>query len=993
MSSGLPRSPYKGLAPFADTQVDAMLFFGRERDAEIVAANIVASRLTVLYGPSGVGKSSLIAAAVARRLRALPEQPVVVVFSSWPDEPVAGLARAVADEAGVEQAETLAGTVDRACGLRGDVYLLLDQVEEHFLYHPDDRVLERALADVLGRVPRANVLLSLREDAVAKLDRFKASIPGILDNYLRLDRLSRAAAEAAVVGPLARFAELGGEQVEIEPALVGAVLDQVATGRIRGGLGGAGQVEGAGGEARIEAPYLQLVMERLWEVEREDGSATLRAATLDRLGGAARIVADHLERALAALPAGRQEIAARLFRQLVTPSGTKIAYSADDLVGYADAPAAEVQAVLDTLAERRILRPDDDGTYEIFHDVLAEPVLAWCARQRHAEALAAAHRRSRRLALVAGLAVAGLALMALVTAFALVQRSNARTDARDARARQLDASSAAQLQVDPELSVLLARESARLSPTPSARDALWQALLASRVRTVVHAGRPLLAAAPVGSRIVMAGADGVVIVSGPVGPRQTVETGVGAVDASITAAGSVLLTGRDGRLRLVTGGRVALVPRVEEARGADVSANGLLAVVRGNGSTVKLVDLRSGETLTAVDHGAEATAASISAGGRLLATGGVDDVVRTWRSDGRPLRVLRGHVGQITAIAFSARGTLLATASTDGVGRVWHVGSGQPVTVLSGHGNYVEDIAFSPDGTQVATASTDGTARTWKAETGAALALFAGDSETVTGARFGRMGTTLVTSSLDGTAREWDAVVQPALTMVADLGAPVTRVEFAGDGGTIAASTATRAYRIDVQSGQVTPVGKAAAPVGVIVGPDGRRAVIDGDTVVVSGGGGKTVRLEGHRKEVTSVAFSDDGARIVTASLDHDVRTWDARTGAPLRLVRVHFAIVSDARFSPDGRWIATAGPVTSALVDAETGRLAFYLRGHEGKLTAVAFAPDGKQIATGGVDGTVRLYGCDICGGVGDLVTLADIRLARTARTLTDAERERYLR
>lgn len=992
MSSGLPRSPYKGLAPFADTQLDAMLFFGRERDAEIVAANVVASRLTVLYGPSGVGKSSLIAAAVARRLRALPEQAVVIPFSSWPDEPVAGLTRAVADEAGVEQAGTLAATVDRASKLCGDVYLLLDQVEEHFLYHPDDRELERELADVLERVPRANVLLSLREDAVAKLDRFKASIPGILDNYLRLDRLTRAAAEAAVVGPLARYAEVGGERVEIEPALVAAVLDQVATGRIRGGLGGAGQVQGAGRESRIEAPYLQLVMERLWEVERDDGSATLRAATLDRLGGAARIVADHLERALAALPAGRREIAARLFRQLVTPSGTKIAYSADDLAGYADAPAAEVQAVLDTLAERRILRPDDDGTYEIFHDVLAEPVLAWCARQRHAEALAAAHRRSRRLALVAGLAVAGLALMALIAVFALAQRSNARADARDARARQLDASSAVQLQVDPELSLLLARESARLSPTPSARDALWQALLASRVRTVVDAGRPLLAAASVGSRIVMAGNDGAVITSG-IGSRQIVETGVPAVDASIADDGTVLLTGRDGRLRAVARHRIAVVPNVEGARIADISADGTRALIGGSTTTAALVLLRSGETTVAVDHGARVTAGAISARGGLLATGGEDERVRIWSRSGAPLHVLEGHVGPITALAFSAHGnTLLASASTDGVGRVWQVGSGRPAAVLSGHGNYLEDIAFSPDGTQVATASRDGTARTWKAETGAALALFAGDTETVTGARFGRAGTTLVTSSLDGTAREWDAVVQPALAMVADLGAPVTRVEFAGGGGTIAASTAAHSYRIDVVTGQVTPVRTTAAPVGVAIGPGGRRAVIDGKTVVVSGGGGQTVRLEGHRNDVTSVAFSDDGTRIVTASIDHDVRTWNARTGAPLRLVRVHFAIVSDARFSPDGRWIATAGPVTSALVDAETGRLAFYLRGHEGKLTTVAFAPDGTQIATGGVDGTVRLYGCDICGGVDDLVALADSRLARTGRTLTDAERERYL-
>ena len=57
-------SPYRGLAPFEDTELDALYFFGRERDTEIVVANLIASRLTVLYGPSGVGKSSLLFATV-----------------------------------------------------------------------------------------------------------------------------------------------------------------------------------------------------------------------------------------------------------------------------------------------------------------------------------------------------------------------------------------------------------------------------------------------------------------------------------------------------------------------------------------------------------------------------------------------------------------------------------------------------------------------------------------------------------------------------------------------------------------------------------------------------------------------------------------------------------------------------------------------------------------------------------------------------------------
>ena len=139
MTVQLPASPYKGLTPFADTAIDAMLFFGRERDVEIVCANVVASRLTVLYGPSGVGKSSLLSAAVARRLRELPEHPVVVVFSAWSERPAEALAQAVAAEAGVETADSLATTVARASEARGDVYLLLDQAEEYFLYHPARR--------------------------------------------------------------------------------------------------------------------------------------------------------------------------------------------------------------------------------------------------------------------------------------------------------------------------------------------------------------------------------------------------------------------------------------------------------------------------------------------------------------------------------------------------------------------------------------------------------------------------------------------------------------------------------------------------------------------------------------------------------------------------------------------------------------------------------------------------------------------------------------
>jgi WD40 repeat protein len=738
-------------------------------------------------------------------------------------------------------------------------------------------------------------------------------------------------------------------------------------------------------------------MERLWEVERQQRSTMLRAATLDQLGGAAQIVAAHLERAMATLTPAQQAVASALFRQLVTPSGAKIAHAAPDLAGYAGVSEDEALAVLEALAARRILRPGDDGSYEIYHDVLAAPILAWRARFVQAQALVVAHQRSRRLALVAAVAVAAVVAMALVTVFALVQRSNARSDAQAAHARELDASAVALVATDPELGLLLARDSALLSPSASAEAVLRDGLLTSRVRTRVAVGRPLLAAAAVDEAIVTAAADGSVLVAGPAGARRTTASGRPAIDASIAHEGDVLLTGGDGRLRIVSGGTVRMVPKIEHARGADISSSAQLAAVRSIGSghepdrRVRVVDLGAGETVLEVDHGAPATAAALSAAGDLLATGGTDHVVRLWHvPDGRLLQVYGGHVGPITTIEFSTRGTLLATGATDGIGRVWRTGDGRPVTVLSGHTNYLTDIGFSADGKRVVTASLDGTARTWKAKTGAALAICADATDAMASASYRSKGE-IVTASLDGIARTWDVVVQPALPVVADLHAPVSRLDFVADGDALSATAGGRAYRIPLPRGPAGDVGPAAVSGAGVVGPGGLRAVPHGKTVTVKRGDGTTFELVGHKDDVTSVAFSPDGTKIVTASVDHDARIWDARDGAPRQLLRGHFAVVSGARFSPDGRWVATAGPEAAGLWSAASGSLVYRLQGHTGKLLSVAFSPDSRRLATGGFDGTVRLWPCRICGGIDELVKIANARLARTGRAATDEERRRY--
>ncbi len=348
----LPPSPFKGLAYFGDSEHDWHFFFGRERESEVVAANLMASRLTVLYGPSGVGKSSLLRAGVARRLRTLvpaiggeDQGAEVAIIDTWRDDPILAVAVAAGAPTDIPLADALA---ERAISTDSELYLILDQMEEYVLYHGrDGGPLAAALEDVLTRpdLP-VHVLLGVRDDSLGDLDAFKRRLPGLFGNLLRLDHLTRAAARSAIEGPLRAYAELGGPAVTAEDELVEAVLEEVAAGRIEQQLSGRGLVDEGRRERRVEAPYLQLVLERLWEVERQSGSDVLRASTLAELGGAERIVEEHLERALAGLDAGERDLVARLFNYLVTPSGTKISHAVDDLARYADEDPSRLEPVL-----------------------------------------------------------------------------------------------------------------------------------------------------------------------------------------------------------------------------------------------------------------------------------------------------------------------------------------------------------------------------------------------------------------------------------------------------------------------------------------------------------------------------------------------------------------------------------------------------------------------------------------------------------------------
>lgn len=442
-------SPYKGLTYY--TEADGGIFFGRTQERGIISANLLSKRLTLLYGPSGAGKSSVLRAGVVNHIRELARHNLekhgtpefaILVFNEWRDDPIPRITAVVRDAVGSAlgkpyQAELSAEPDSHklshllessANDLGGSLLIILDQFEEYLFYHGmnvDEGSFASVLSNALGDEELSvNFLISIREDAYAKLDCFEGHIPELFENYLRLDQLDRNAARVAIEKPIERMNSVSGDsaRITVEPQLTDAVLDQVRAGRIGFSEKGLGSIDrdDEDEDSRIEAPFLQLVMSRLWQEETRAGSRALRLSTLERLGGAERIVQTHLDDVMREVPPQEQDVAAGVFRFLVTPSGTKIAHTVTDLAKYGEVSEPQLTSVLKKLStsEACILRPvppppdhPDEMRYEIFHDVLAPAVLGY-AERAHARKVEAERTKKKIRWMVMG-SLGVLALIAI----------------------------------------------------------------------------------------------------------------------------------------------------------------------------------------------------------------------------------------------------------------------------------------------------------------------------------------------------------------------------------------------------------------------------------------------------------------------------------------------------------------------------------------------------------------------------------------------------
>jgi WD40 repeat protein len=427
-------NPWPGLASFSEDSRD--FFFGREKETDELSRLVRRQTLTVLFGQSGLGKSSLLHAGLFPILRETDHLPLYLRLDHASNTPplaeqvksalTAAFAAAKAEAPAFRADETLWEYFHRkdvdiwsAKNRLLTPVLAFDQFEEIFtLGRADERCRERsrvflaelaslvenrapaAVQDKLDRgeldpsqftfaKPSCQVILSLREDFLPDLEGLKQAMPALVHNRLRLKKLSGTQALEIVTKPA--------------PHLLADGVAEKIVEFVAGARGGSAERLA---ELDVEPPLLSVICRELNDRRRALGQAQITADLVS--GNRREILTDFYERSVADLPEGMRRF---VEDHLLTKSGFRDNLALETALEF----PGVARPLIDTLVSRRLLRIEDRlgvQRVELTHDVLAEVVRgARDARQQRVAATEAARQVRRQRWVISGLAVAVAGLL------------------------------------------------------------------------------------------------------------------------------------------------------------------------------------------------------------------------------------------------------------------------------------------------------------------------------------------------------------------------------------------------------------------------------------------------------------------------------------------------------------------------------------------------------------------------------------------------------
>ena len=384
-------------------------------------------------------------------------------------------------------------------------------------------------------------------------------------------------------------------------------------------------------------------------------------------------------------------------------------------------------------------------------------------------------------------------------------------------------------------------------------------------------------------------------------------------------------------------------------------------------NTIKLWDVATGKEITTLEgHSAGVNRVIFSPDGKTLASGSGDKTIKLWDvATGKQITTLNRHSDNVESVSFSPDGKTLASGSWDKTIKLWDVATGKEITTLNRHSDKVRSVSFSPDGKTLASGSFDNTIKLWDIATGKEITILKGDSDNVNSVSFSPDGKTLASAGGDRDIKLWDVSSGRELKTLRGHSSAIPSVSFSPDGKTLASGSFDNTIKLwDVASGKeiTTLTGHSNFINSVTFSPDGK--------TLASGSNDNTIRLwdvatgkeitplKGHSDNVESVSFSRDSKTLASGSADKTIKLWDVATGKEITTLKGHSKGVRSLSFSPDGKTLASGSDdKTIKLWDVATGKEITTLKGHSKGVRSVSFSPDGKALASGSDDKTIKLW------------------------------------